>query len=440
MLSRARHLVARTITGGAIDECAEEALAAFRSPEGSAPDGLIATILDHTVSSVPFYEKLRPSVNALEDLPVVDKLTFQENGVDAFVSRHADKSKLVSRSTSGSTGVPFTVYMEPERAVRNRAVTVASLRLAGGDPFGSTVRAGAGAARSRLRQAVDSLKGDLIFSGRGLDVDSALAVARWINCKPGVIIQGYGSLIEHLLRVFDEHSVQLSEQAVSAIVTTAEAPSARCWELSQKVFGLSPHARYSNMEIGIMATTAGGERDRYKTDFSSLHVEVLKEGSSDPSPPGELGRIVVTDLHNRAMPMLRYDTGDLGRFEVSEHGELTPNVLVDVHGRRLDIVVAGTEELPRRVHQLAVTQAVTAMREIRQYQLRQHSIGNFTWSVIAERSPELEGRLRQLLEERVGDIESCSVEYVDSVPVLGSGKRRAFVTDIDDPMKYFSVE
>lgn len=42
----------------------------------------------------------------------------------------------------------------------------------------------------------------------------------------------------------------------------------------------------------------------------SLRVELLAPDSSDYVKPGEIGRVVITDLYNRSMPLIRYDTGD----------------------------------------------------------------------------------------------------------------------------------
>jgi phenylacetate-CoA ligase len=44
-------------------------------------------------------------------------------------------------------------------------------------------------------------------------------------------------------------------------------------------------------------------------------VEILNQ--SQPAAPGKPGRIVVTDLTNRAMPLIRYEVGDVGRWCLS---------------------------------------------------------------------------------------------------------------------------
>jgi len=69
-------------------------------------------------------------------------------------------------------------------------------------------------------------------------------------------------------------------------------------------------------------------------------VEILALNRDQPAEPGEIGRIVVTDLHNRAMPIIRYDTGDVGAFATTSDGAPDPDRLAIVEGRRLDRIYA----------------------------------------------------------------------------------------------------
>ena len=84
--------------------------------------------------NVPFYNRHSAQASSLEDLPVVDKLMVK-SGIEDFLRAGVDRSQLVSRTTSGSTGIPLTVYLDRSRARRNQAGVAASLTYAGADPF-----------------------------------------------------------------------------------------------------------------------------------------------------------------------------------------------------------------------------------------------------------------------------------------------------------------
>src|SRR5690606_35005053 len=70
---------------------------------------------------------------------------------------------------------------------------------------------------------------------------------------------------------------------------------------------------------------------KFRINTASYFVEILKIDSDEAVTNNELGRIVVTDLYNFAMPMLRYDTGDIGSF-VSDN----KNYFEKIEGRKLD--------------------------------------------------------------------------------------------------------
>lgn len=437
MRTALRRTAATILTGGRIDRWADEIEAALAAETAEADTDAITSVVADATDAIPFYQKLRPSVGALEDMPVIDKMTMRGD-LSAFMKPGVQISSLSTRSTSGSTGIPFTVYMEPERATRNRAGAVASLRYAGGDPFAPSVRTRAWSAPSAKEKVLNYLKEDYAFNGDHFQTEPILDIARWMRGRRRTVVQGYPSYMEKILHVFEDHDVTFQPGEVSAVMSGAEAPTSYLWEASERVFGVFAHARYSNMELGLVSTTSKNDASAYKVDTSTFHVEILDEDSDVPVAPGELGRIVVTDLHNRVMPLLRYDTGDMARFAVDADGAAITNVITDIRGRRLDVLVAGTAARPHRAHPLAVWGAAATMSEIRQFQLRQLDVGHFTWVLNAEKSGVTERRLRETLDERVGDIVSCDFEYVDEVPVMASGKRQFFVNEIDDPADFIA--
>lgn len=433
MRSRLRHAAARILTRGALDPFVDEILAAVSQECGAATPSDIDSILERAVSGVPYYRDLAPRVSSLTDLPVAHKALISSDP-EAFKMRGVDRSGWSTRETSGSTGIPFTIFVDPERDHRHKAGAAAALKYAGGDPFAPILRARQWGHLSVKDRLVHVLKEYYAAHAGLFRATDAEPIAAWIRRKNGITVAGYPSYLEMVFRTMEEAGMEFPPSAVRAVVSGAEAPSPYFFASAKRLFGVTAHARYSCQELGVLSISSRTEPTAYKIDTSTFHVEILQETSDDPAPGGEIGRIVVTDLHNTAMPLLRYDTGDLGRFGVTSAGEIARNVLADVHGRRLDVLVGGTAEKPRRLHPMAIRGSAEQMVGVRQFQLRQHEIGRFTWVVNAERSADLEEQLRGILNLRIGDIQDCSIEYVDEMPVLASGKRQFFVTEIKDPL------
>ena len=91
-----------------------ERLAAYR-------DRLLRKIIHHCYQNVPFYKetfkkrKLAPediqTIDDLTKLPIIDKQIIKKN-YDAFFDQNINRKKLLRFQTSGSTGEPFTYYLD----------------------------------------------------------------------------------------------------------------------------------------------------------------------------------------------------------------------------------------------------------------------------------------------------------------------------------------
>lgn len=79
----------------------------------------------------------------------------------------------------------------------------------------------------------------------------------------------------------------------------------------RRVFGVPVHEVYGGHEFGCVASTCE-QQDRLHIMMSECLVETVQNGKH--TSPGELGEIVVTTFINRAMPLIRYRPGDVGRL------------------------------------------------------------------------------------------------------------------------------
>ena len=157
---------------------------------------------------------------------------------------------------------------------------------------------------------------------------------------------------------------------------------------------------------------------------ASYLVEIFKIDSDTLVADGELGRIVVTDFYNLAMPMIRYDTGDIGSISATK--DAFGNTYLDVvEGRKLDLIYAADGRL---LSSYIVYKNMWQYTEITQYQLIQHGEKDYTFKA------NLEGavfkREKQLVDEfktYLGEDANFKVEYVAEIPLLASGKRRKIV-------------
>ena len=122
--------------------------------------------------------------------------------------------------------------------------------------------------------------------------------------KPAAYI-GTPSFLKIILEKADELGVALPSLAKASVGGEAFPPSLRDWLQAR---GISAYQSYGTADLGLIAyeTTA---RAGLVIDEGVI-VEIVRPGTGDPVPDGEVGEVVVTTL-NRGYPLIRFGTGDL---------------------------------------------------------------------------------------------------------------------------------
>jgi len=122
--------------------------------------------------------------------------------------------------------------------------------------------------------------------------------------KPAAYI-GTPSFLKIILEKADELGVALPSLAKASVGGEAFPPSLRDWLQAR---GITAYQSYGTADLGLIAyeTTA---REGLVIDEGVI-VEIVRPGTGDPVPDGEVGEVVVTTL-NPGYPLIRFGTGDL---------------------------------------------------------------------------------------------------------------------------------
>ena len=152
----------------------------------------------------------------------------------------------------------------------------------------------------------------------------------------------------------------------------------------------------------------------------------MKLNSDEKAEPGELGRVVITDLFNYAMPMIRYDTGDLAVRKQTSDCRWNTICLERIEGRKADITYTAEGE-PISPSTWGVL--FWEFPDIKQYQIIQESRTEYVIRMNVEKDRYDEAKLYTLVKNVVGDVK-IQFEYVDEIPVLSSGKFKRSICKI----------
>ncbi|MEE8213348.1 MAG: phenylacetate--CoA ligase family protein, partial [Alphaproteobacteria bacterium] len=167
----------------------------------------------------------------------------------------------------------------------------------------------------------------------------------------------------------------------------------------------------------------------YHVQSENVLVEILdKDGK--PCPPGEVGRLVVTDFHNFATPLIRYEIGDYAEAgEPCSCGRGLP-VLRRILGRVRNIATlpSGEKFWPR-----FYSDDLAGIAPVRQVQLVQRSVHDIDVRLVVARAltGDEEERLKSVILEYLGHPFTLRFTYVDEIPRSASGKYEDFLSVID---------
>lgn len=379
-------------------------------------------ILRHAHSTTDFYGQfdLQKGITAF---PVIEKNIIREN-FEAFLSDKYNESTRVAAVTSGSTGTPFKVYHNKSKKNRNTADTIYFASLAGYD-LGDKLF------YFKIWSDYNRKNAFLLFMQNIVPVDvlnlrkNSSQVFKTINkTKKPVSLLGYVSAFETLCKELEKNNVLSSALKVKSVITMSESLNDYTKIKGEEFFKCPVLSRYSNIENGIIAQQTSDCCTDFIINNASYFVEIMAFDSNEVLKKGELGRIVVTDFYNEAMPLIRYDTGDVGIMEEKIINGVKFSVLGKIEGRKLDQIYNTKGEL---ISSYIVYKNMWNYTELDQYQLVQTGIKDYIMKICT--STEF-NREKQLIDEFVGYLgedASFKVEYVKDIPLLSSGKRKKVV-------------
>jgi len=422
---------------------------------------LLRDLLVHACATVPYYRRtfdalgLTPGdVNpeTFYRLPVVSRSEFQRpagmgadgGGVNEdMVSSLAATRTLKANRTSGTTAQPIWFYRDPSLEDWGNAAAALFGAWAGlemGDPrISFMLHSDFAGFRKRLWDwlgAVRHAPTDLVLARDGR------AIATLLDRTRPAAITGYPSLLRLVALALREVGWEERGRTVPtgssdlwrprAVIYHSETMDRETQDLAREVFGAPVHSRYGAMEFSSMVAqtcpakvAAGAPADEdLHVDAACFLVEVVDDRGR-PLPPGDEGRVVITDLRNRMMPFIRYDIGDTGALaaEPCACGRGWP-LLRRLAGRGSEFLLLPSG---RRIPSLPLMRKMRIQAALLwEYQFSQPERDLLTISVVPRAKSYGQAEALHLQDEFqafLGEPMRVEVRVVDSIPREPSGKR-----------------
>jgi len=271
-------------------------------------------LVEFAYRCVPFYTKLydetgfspmqlkEPDDVAL--IPTTRKALFQQAPLEDAIASEHDVEKLVRKRTSGSSGSPLIVYYTPEDRIYR---TMLHLRILFHNGMGLRDRM---AHISDSRHSADWRYGfqklgflakEFVYAAD--PPEKQLEVLQTINPD---VIYSYASCLVLLAAEIEKRGACPIRPKL--VFTTGELLNADDRMRINRALSVQLRDIYGIVEMGDVAWQCPA-LDGYHLNIDSFYVEVDADGK--PGSPGETGRLIITNLHSRALPFIRYQVGDI---------------------------------------------------------------------------------------------------------------------------------
>jgi phenylacetate-CoA ligase len=260
--------------------------------------------------------------------------------------------------------------------------------------------------------------------GNSIHEDAGQQLDWLLREKPDYLFT-YPSLATELARLSLQRGVRL--EGLREVRTLAESPGPELRSLCHEAWGVPVTDTYSASETGYMALQCPlGEH--YHVQSEGVLLEVLDDAGA-PCAPGAVGRVVVTPLHNFAMPLVRYDIGDYAEVgEPCACGRGLP-VLNRILGRVRNMLVTADG---RKYWPVFGTRALMEVAPLRQYQFVQktHDLVEARIVASAPFTPSQEAAFRERVLSMLPPGLSLRLSYCDTIARSTSGKFEEFVSEV----------
>lgn len=380
------------------------------------------TLLSYVKQNSAFYRKME-GLESLQDFPVMTKMDYNQNKNEILCDAYQGKEDtLYKLSTSGSTGAPFTVLCDGDKMNRVNMNFISVMELNG---FRLGMKRGEFRVWIPGKNTISrwkSFKNNLIMIDISNMGDEALEkICEKIRKEKIQVLVAYSSALTALTGYIKKTKKDVTRWSVEMVFSMGEALPQATYDAVKEIWGFAPVRSYGNNENGFIAIQLN-EEDRYTVDLYNFYVEILKLDSDEPAAPGELGRIVVTDFYNRAFPMIRYDTGDTGKYvEIKEKSGRCHGYFTEIYGRRGSMMYNCKGE-PLSIH-VFMNVLINLEGIVHQAKCIQWEKKRYELLINADREKINEEEVVASYRRYLGEEAEISVTYVDEIPIQASGKR-----------------
>ncbi|TXT54872.1 MAG: putative Phenylacetate-CoA ligase [Candidatus Thorarchaeota archaeon] len=274
-------------------------------------------LMHHAYETVPWYRKVfnqmdiyspkQISIESFEEMPILKKRILQLHYPQKLLSRHFDRQGGFEDRTGGTTGGPTRYFVGPKaagyraaNATRNQHWYNYFHGQSNALIWGAERDLSSDNIQSRIFQQLSLNR--IEMNAWDMTETQMRKFAIKVQKQRPRILAGYAGAVAIFAKFTLENNIDLKFD--SGIVVSGELLTDQNREIIETAFGSKIFNRYGTREFGSIAHEC--------SCHDGLHINgesfIIEQGEKYDDGYS----LLVTDLNNFAMPMIRYEIGDVG--------------------------------------------------------------------------------------------------------------------------------
>ena len=370
-----------------------------------------------------------------EDIPLLVKTDYQKSGYNV-ISKTFDKKEVYSGYTSGSSGHPFNYYKDKFA----HAMTWALIKDRYTN-FGLTLDS----KQARfygiplekkdyyIEKTKDYLSNRVRFPVFDLSDEMLGNFLEKFRQEKFDYVYGYTNSIVLFARYLIRENVILKNvcPGLKICICTSENCTEEDKNIIEKAFGVRAVNEYGTSEVDLIAFET--ESGKWLLSNENIYIEVIGEDGKQITEGGE-GRILLTALHNKAMPFIRYEIGDKAVIAPGKNEIELKRILGGVN----DIVILPSGKKSSGVSFYFITRSIMEkIDSLKEFIIRQVAPDKFVFDVVSDEeiSDSDKKMIQKNLDMYLETGLSFEINRVDKIKRTKAGKMKHFYSELGDLRK-----
>ena len=379
----------------------------------------------------PFYKKFigDKEIKEWKDIPIITKRDLQRP-LNEILTNGVKESDIFKNKTSGSSGTPFSFAKDKlahaktwalilERYSRHDIIYGKSLQAR----FYGMPLAGINHYKERIKDYFSNRIRFPIFDISDHKLDEFISIFKKNKFE---YINGYTSSLVYFAQYLTNKNIILKEicPTLKICFPTSEMCNIFDRTILEKGFGVKVANEYGCAEMDIIAFE--DENFDWIISNENLYVEIIDDFGNVIEPMNS-GRVIITSFYNKAIPLIRYELGDIGMLDFKKKGN--NSILLKLIGRTNDYAVLPSgRKVPALTFYYITKELIQDEYGVKEFIIRQKSLKTFHFEYVADRDLPIEAilKIRMATNEYLEPNIETTFERINIIVRSKSGKLKQF--------------